>query len=281
MSHLWELLEDVKDRVEVIQAPTARRARELLGERAVPALLLIEDNHIDEQEFGALTSLAKKRSVPWLVAALSPDPERELEVLSGGAIEYLAANAKDPRITQARLRRLLEDRFHFATRARLGPVDHLTGLPTRRILLERMEKEWARSESRGRPLSLILLSLDRFKAYNKAHGYLSGDSVLTDLAERFRQEVSGPGRCLARFGGDEFGLLLPGMNQKQATEISRRMKEIVREAGVKHRIGATDGIVTASIGVTQAIPQPGNSVYELVDRADRALREEKHQRQKG
>jgi diguanylate cyclase (GGDEF)-like protein len=272
MSHLWTLLQHVKDQVEVIQAPTARRASELLGERAVPALLIIEDGHTTKEELEGLALLARSRAVRWLVAAPSPDPDREVEALSAGAIEYLAVDDRDPRIARARLQRLLDDRFRFATESRLAPMDTLTRLPTRRVFLERLEDEWRRAQDRGESISLILLNLDGFKAYNKMHGYLSGDSVLADLASRFQQTVSGSGRYLARFSGNEFSVLLPRTTRQDAEELASSMVTLVDHALVKNRVEGAGHWLSASVGVHAVVPEGDSGFYELVDEADRNLR---------
>ncbi|MEE2828178.1 MAG: protein kinase [Myxococcota bacterium] len=270
LSHLWPLLQDIKEQVEVIQAPTARRASEMLGERAPPDLLLVEDEHINQDELEPLGRLARSRSVPWLVATRTPDSEREISALSSGAIEYLSAQ-EDSITSRTRLRRLLEDRFRLSREARFSPTDQLTRLPTRKVLLERMEEEWGRKDNRDEAMSLVLLNLDGFKAYNKTHGYLSGDEVLTDLARKLRREFAGPGRQLARFGGNEFALLLPQTDRPSADRVAQGMVQLVADAQIENRAKEEGGWLTARTGVHTAVPAVSTSVYVLVDAAYRDL----------
>lgn len=271
MSHVWTLLEDVKTKVEIIQAPTARRASEMLSERAVPELLIIEDGHVSAEELETLGRQARARSVPWVVATTTPSTEAEIDALSAGAIEYLPLDG-DARIARARFGRILKDRFQMSSQSRMAPTDALTRLPTRRVLLERMEEEWERALERDEPLSLVLLNLDGFKAYNKHHGYLSGDEVLIELARNFQREVSGRGQQLARFSGNEFAALLPRATAHDASGVAQRMLDLVQSLRIQNGSGGDTAILKASIGVHCVVPAKTASVYELVDGAHRDLK---------
>ena len=154
----------------------------------------------------------------------------------------------------------------------MAPTDALTRLPTRRVLLERMEEEWERALERDEPLSLVLLNLDGFKAYNKHHGYLSGDEVLIELARNFQREVSGRGQQLARFSGNEFAALLPRSTVQDASGVAQRMLDLVQSLRIQNGSGGDTAILKASIGVHCVVPAKTASVYELVDGAHRDLK---------
>ena len=271
LSHLWALLEDVKEKVEIIQAPTARRASEMLAERAVPELVIIEEGHVDVEALEALGAQARARSVPWVVAAASPDPAAEIRALSAGAIEYLPVDGA-ARIARVRLNRILQDRFRMVSESRLSPTDPLTRLPTRRVLLERMEEEWERAQEHTENISLVLLNLDGFKAYNKAHGYLSGDEVLVELSRLFQREVGGRGAQLARFSGNEFAVFLPRQDRAKADDLARRLLTVVSGLGVANRASEQDTQLTVSVGVHSVCPSEDGSVYTLVDGAHKDLK---------
>mgnify|MGYP001233161292 CR=1 FL=1 len=272
LNHLWPLLSEIKDAVEIIQAPTARRAAEMLGERSPPAMLLVQENHVTAEELFRLGQQARSRSVPWLVASLEPDSEREVAALSAGAAEVLPVGT-DTRIAQVRLSRILRDRFQLRSEGRMSERDALTGLPTRRAFLTRLEDEWGRAQVHGDPLSLVLLNLDGFKAFNRAHGYVTGDQVLVDLSRQFQREIAGRGQSLARFSGNEFVALLPGASTEDALAVGERLQSLVSSAKVINSAAAAGEHLNASIGVHTEGPADHNSMYVLVDGAHRDLKD--------
>ena len=139
-------------------------------------------------------------------------------------------------------------------------TDALTGLPNRRGWELALERELARAVRRRTPLCIAILDLDRFKALNDEQGHLAGDRVLKEVAATWLALVR-DSDLLARYGGDEFAVILPDCYPHVAREIARRLCE--REAGS----------LTCSAGV--AWLQEGDTAESLVDRADRALYEAK------
>src|SRR5207253_4861760 len=104
----------------------------------------------------------------------------------------------------------------------MATTDALTGLPNRRSLMARMEQEVSRAQRSGRPLSLALLDVDRFKAINDSHGHPAGDAVLQAVADELRRVTRG-GDVLGRFGGEEFAVVMPETNLKQARWACERL----------------------------------------------------------
>lgn len=134
--------------------------------------------------------------------------------------------------------------------------DQLTGAANRRSWDEQMNRELADAYRTGDPLTIALLDLDHFKAYNDSHGHVAGDALLRDLVTAIRTELR-TGDVIARWGGEEFALALPRCDLQHAQTIATRLLDIV------------PGGQTASIGLTQA--RPGDTPRHLIDRADRAL----------
>jgi diguanylate cyclase (GGDEF)-like protein len=269
MSHIWTILSDIRGSCEILQAPTAERAHAFLSEIATPDLLIVEAQHISIEAMTALSQLARKRHVPWLVATKTPSSEEEMRVLSLGAVEYLHATG-ETQVARARLGRILRDRYDLERREQQIHTDTLTGLPTRLTLLERLETEWERGATSGAPISLVLLDLDRFKPYNKAHGYLSGNEVLQQLAKRLQTAVRQAGSVVARFSGNEFAVLLPGVDTADAQAMAERLCQVVAEARIEHRTGG--GYLTASVGYATLRPGEDASLHALVDDATATLK---------
>jgi two-component system cell cycle response regulator len=150
----------------------------------------------------------------------------------------------------------------LAERERLAAMDGLTGLANRREFDQVLARETSRAERTGEPLSLIVLDVDHFKAVNDSRGHLGGDEVLRSVA----QVLGGAVRemdLVARYGGDEFALVLPRCDQPDAVRVVERLS-----AGIGHRHDLSG--VTVSCGVA-TIPVNAHDGRSLVDAADEAL----------
>ena len=141
--------------------------------------------------------------------------------------------------------------------------DALTNVLTRRVFLDACEQELARCRRHGRSMALLLLDVDHFKAINDTYGHQMGDRVLVDLVERIASLLRRPDQ-LARFGGEEFVLLLPETNQDEAVTVAERI--------VAHVAEGRDGLppITVSIGVATNRPDE-DQIDTLLARADKAL----------
>ncbi|MCW2291067.1 diguanylate cyclase (GGDEF)-like protein [Pseudomonas sp. BIGb0408] len=147
-------------------------------------------------------------------------------------------------------------------------VDKLTGAFNRRWLEHVFERERTRCLFSCQPLSLLMLDVDHFKDYNDQHGHLAGDYALCLVAHTLRRQLR-PRDSLVRFGGEEFVVLLPELNLKQAVDIAERLRESLEQIGAFYSpLGAQPG-VTISLGLTQM--QPKDSLTSLIARADKAL----------
>jgi diguanylate cyclase (GGDEF)-like protein len=161
-------------------------------------------------------------------------------------------------LENARLHRIVE---------RQALVDGLTGLANRRHADEALAGELARAERLGGPVGLILADVDDFKSVNDRYGHPSGDIVLRDLADALRESVREIDTA-ARWGGEEFAIILPGTDLDGAAQVAERIRATLAE----REILSVDGVplhVTASFGV--AASSPTTTAKELVEAADGSL----------
>ena len=143
--------------------------------------------------------------------------------------------------------------------------DGLTGLPNRRSFDERLDLELMRTARSGRPLSLIIVDADHFKAYNDALGHLAGDEALRVIGRAIQGCLRRPGDLAARYGGEEFGMLLPETDGAGAMLVGELVRQAVRDAGLQP--GAHP--VTVSLGVATTTAE--TTAEELIAAADGAL----------
>ena len=154
---------------------------------------------------------------------------------------------------------------------RLSLTDELTGLCNKRALMERLAEEGALAAREGRPLSLILLDLDDFKAVNDTHGHAFGDLVLKALADSVRGSIRGTD-IPCRFGGEEFVIIMPMEGSAEARIVAERIRERFAAAPLSKLDGEAVN-VTVSLGVAELAP--AETPEALLDRADQAMYEAK------
>ena len=153
----------------------------------------------------------------------------------------------------------------------LARVDGLTGLSNRREFDRVFDEEVARVRRNGGALALIMLDVDRFKAYNDHFGHPQGDVCLRTVADRIRQCVGRPGDLAARYGGEEFVIVLPSTDARGACAVAEQIRRGIRLSAMPHPHGV-DGLLTVSIGIgLVTAADPDTPTDRLLARADRAL----------
>jgi len=161
---------------------------------------------------------------------------------------------------------ILDVAQHYRNQALL---DSLTGLPNRRQFDVVRSTEWRRAAKSRQPLSLLLIDVDLFKAYNDTYGHTAGDKCLIDVADAIRTIAQQYGNLCVRLGGEEFVVLLPGAHASNAAVVAEKICWNVRRMALPHK-NSPYGIVTVSVGVATIIPTD-NDEGVLFDAADAAL----------
>lgn len=222
-----------------------------------------------------IRSLERTRNLSVLMIAEVQDRSRILRGLEIGVHDYLVRPV-DRNEMVARVRTLVR-RKRFAERLRdsvhasmeMAVVDPLTGLHNRRYLDSHLAALFDESTIRARPLSVLVLDIDRFKNINDTHGHDAGDEVLKDFAQRVKSCTRGID-VVARFGGEEVVVVVPDTLLDGAAAIGERIRAKVESEGFPIHRGTREVSVTVSIGV--AARQAGDpSAQEMMKRADMAL----------
>ena len=173
-----------------------------------------------------------------------------------------------------RIRAEKELKAAYAEVERLAVEDALTGLANRRRFDEYLRAEWRRALRAQQPLSMLLVDADLFKLYNDTYGHLQGDMCLRQIADSARYVVTRAGDLVARFGGEEFAIVLPHTDEAGAWRIAQQLSDAVNACQIAHQ-KSPYGVVTISTGCATVLPQPGLSSSLLIERADYAMYEAK------
>lgn len=158
----------------------------------------------------------------------------------------------------------------------LASTDALTGLANRRRFDQVLNAEWRRALRDRGPLSLLMIDADLFKSYNDTYGHPRGDNCLKQIAEAAQDVVARPGDLVARFGGEEFAVVLPNTDRAGALQLGLQICEAMRARMLPHS-GNPAGFVTVSVGCATMVPTFGQHAFNLIELADDALYKAKHQ----
>ena len=208
------------------------------------------------------------------LTALKADPAlkdhpllRELETLAAAHVRLVRRMDKLTRISdgfQGQLKELND------SLQRVSRTDPLTELPNRRAMMEELRSEMARSVREGTPMVVIMADVDRFKRINDTYGHEAGDTVLQGLGQGLQRALRAYDVC-ARWGGEEFLVLLPGTDAADAMGVAEKLRKAA--ASVMVPVGEEKVSVTLSLGV--AALAAGDTLNALLRRADERMYEAK------
>jgi diguanylate cyclase (GGDEF)-like protein/PAS domain S-box-containing protein len=162
----------------------------------------------------------------------------------------------------AALRRELEE---------LSFKDGLTGVANRRRFDVVMETEWNSACRNKQPVSVLMLDIDCFKQYNDHYGHLEGDQCLKRVAKLLTLAASRPRDFVARFGGEEFIIVMPDTNETEAYKIASRCRELITNEHIPHKGSDVSKYLTASIGISTTTPNCGDEAMPFIEQTDRRL----------
>lgn len=159
--------------------------------------------------------------------------------------------------------------------------DGLTGIANRRFFEDSYQREWLNAQREQQPLTLMLLDIDYFKQYNDYNGHILGDACLKQIAQILKKSVSRPRDLVARFGGEEFVLVLPDTSQASAIEVVERILQSIRTADICHSSSPLDQRLSVSLGVKTIIPTQKNDKMAFLKEVDQNLYLAKEQGRNG
>jgi len=209
-----------------------------------------------------------------------PDHRLLLSALVNGCIATLLAFVMSQAAYVMRLRSFRNNACIFEQKRelmesnerlqRLSFVDPLTNIANRRFLEASLSREWKLQARSGLPLSVIMIDIDWFKSFNDTYGHLAGDDCLRRVAAALEATARRPTDLVARFGGEEFCVLLPMTERKGVLSTAKRMLRAITGLNIPHK-GSALGMVTVSMGIAGCLPDYFSGFDDLLHSADTAL----------
>lgn len=261
---------------EIAAAVNGRQALETSA-KISPDLILLDVQMPDMTGFEVCNRLKhspKTKDIPVIFITAKTETDDIVKGFELGAVDYVTKPFIGIELL-ARVKTHLELKRHRDTLEELSMLDGLTGIPNRRRFDSLLEMQWKQGVREGRPLSLIMVDVDNFKAYNDRYGHQAGDDCLKRVAKILATFLRRPMDFVARYGGEEFVCLLPFTAYEGAVLISEKMRAGVEANQIPHAGSDTGPVVTISLGAATMIPAKDSSPETLVEAADKKLYEAK------
>ncbi len=218
-----------------------------------------------EADYRALT---RDGDYVWIrdVVHVMRKPDGEVEALIGFMFDISERKRTEQKLVE--LQKELEE---------LSFKDGLTGVANRRMFDSVLEREWDNARRNCQPLSLILLDIDYFKQYNDHYGHLQGDTCLRQVGQALKATATRPRDFVARFGGEEFVLVLPETDSAAALKVAERCRSRVFREQIPHAQSDIGAVLTVSMGVGTIIPGHQDQPLAFVESVDQQLYQAKQQ----
>lgn len=149
--------------------------------------------------------------------------------------------------------------------------DGLTGIANRRMFDSVLELEWSNARRSRQPLSLIMLDIDHFKEYNDHYGHIQGDECLIRVARVLSKAATRSRDFIARFGGEEFVLVMPESDAEAAVKVAERCRELIFQEQIPHARSSVGDVLTISLGVGTIMPSHQDIPLAFVEATDKKL----------
>lgn len=255
-------------------------AQEALAEESFP-IVIIDRGLEDGDGIRLCSEIRQSSSIGYVYIILLTARDSRDDVVAGlqaGADDYLSKKVSENELiarlnTASRIVRLERSlRESLSERTRVTTTDVLTGGHNRRHFVKQLGRDLERALQTQRPLSVLVIDIDLFKAVNDRHGHVAGDELLRQLANRVRFALPHDSDWITRIGGEEFAVVLPNSDLRHAITIAERLRTAVLMTSF--HIAGLDVSITISVGAASLEALPADeevSAQALLDQADQYL----------
>jgi diguanylate cyclase (GGDEF)-like protein len=244
------------------------------ADRTPPDLIALDIG--DDQDAGIVHGMIKHfrnapttRNTPIILLAGTAQEPIAIRGLALGAVDFIS-KPLSPLVLAARVQRHLDLKQERDTLAHHSGIDEVSGVASLSHFDAHADREWRRALRNHAKVSVAVIDIDRFRAYNEEHGHIAGDEVLRQLAGALADEIRRPSDLLARYQGDQFVALLPDTDGSGAGHVADRLLTRVRSLRLPYAENA-GGHVTVSIGLATLEPKSREGLPEFLSLAAEAL----------
>ena len=238
----------------------------------IPDIILLDVILPDMDGYAVISELKSSETtqdIPVIFITGLGSVEEEEKGLILGAADYIR-KPFSPAILKVRLLNQIKTLEQLRTIKRLSMTDQLTGLPNRLSFEENLRLEWRRAEREQTPVSILVIDLYHFKDYNEKHGHRQGDIALRYLAKAFDSTLKRSGDFAARWGGEEFVILLPNTDSVGALDVAEKLRCCAAELEVPDFNGKPTR-VSVSIGINTKEKGQNITMDDFISEADSSL----------
>jgi len=277
------IVEDSKLNQEVLRRILADEHTIILAQTGDEALELARNEHPDlilldiilpgMDGFDVLTELKKSdktRTIPVIIISAMTKPDDEVKGLTLGAVDYITKPFHEI-VVKTRVDTHLRILKQMRVIEKFGFIDTLTNIPNRRQFDRDVIREWNRGKRDQTPFSILMIDVDHFKMYNDTHGHQQGDIALVTVASAIKTSLKRSTDIAARWGGEEFAVLLPETGLDGAMSVAEEIRKNVEASMIPGDDSVSVHNVTISIGVAPVVPTDDTNIAEIIRRADEAL----------
>ncbi len=258
---------------EILAATCGSKALEIAQSQTPPDLVLLDINMPDVDGYEVckqLKSEDRTRDIPVIFITARHDAQDEERGFLLGGSDYIVKPFQ-PMVVSARIRNQINLKVRTDLLREIARTDGLTGIPNRRSYDEHLDTVWKRCARDMQEVSMLMIDIDHFKAFNDRYGHGAGDVCLRRVAQALSSVLHRSLEMLCRYGGEEFAAVLPSVGRDKALPLAEAMLKAVYDLGIPHDSSPAAPVVTVSIGCASLLATPEGSPLDLARRADEAL----------
>ena len=258
----------VKAAISTLEAITESQAE-------APGLILLDTalSELDIHTF-CQTFNGDPRTSGIPIILLAPSETEAIQGLEQGASDYLIAPIQ-PLVARTRIRNYMDLGRCLEALRRFSLIDGVTGIANRKHFDDFLTLEWRRNLRNRTPLSLVLMELDHFRAYNEFYGAKAGDECLKRVATAFQDATQRPGDLVAFYSKSGFACILPETDTLGAVSVAERMRAELATLAIPHAKSSAASRLTLSVGTATRVPTADMEPEDLIALAERFLGEAK------